>query len=117
MEPADETWARFVALMAESKDDIDEALKEAGASWQGLAAEAMTSGVTPLAQWAEDAGTAGKASNNSISHVGASFAFVANAMPEPVQTYADAGIPASFRELLGGQTDQDVQERAAQEAK
>ena len=118
MEPADENWARFVALMAESRDDIDDALKEAGANWQGLAAEAMTGGVTPLAQWAEDAGTAGTASNSGLSQVGATFAFVANAMPEPVPTTFDpGGVPPHLPYLLGAQLDQDARERAAQEAK
>lgn len=119
---ADHTWAEFAALMEESKADTEQALAEAGAYWEGLAVEAMTSGVTPLAQWAGDASTAGSASNDSVRQVGESFAHTAYSMPEPVEVTSTAnsefgGVPAGFVHLFGGQTDQDGQEREAQQAK
>ncbi|MGQ0841241.1 PPE domain-containing protein [Actinokineospora sp.] len=109
-------------LMAESKADVDQALAEAGVSWEGLGAEAMTAGLTPLAQWADDAGTAGVASTASVNTVGAAFAHASYSMPEPVQVTSTAnsdfgGVPSSFVHMFGGQTDQDRQEQAAQEAK
>ncbi|MGH3859419.1 PPE domain-containing protein [Actinokineospora sp.] len=118
----DQTWAEFSKLMEESKADTEQALAEAGASWEGLAVESMTAGVTPLAQWAGDAGTASTASNASVRQVSEAFAHTSNSMPEPVPVTSTAnsdfgGLSAGFVHLFGGQTDQDKQERAAQEAK
>jgi hypothetical protein len=119
---ADQTWSEFTDLMGRSRDRIGQLLNEAGASWRGLASESMQSGVTPLAQWTDDASTAGTASSGSVQQVGEAFSFTANAMPEPVPVTSTAnsdfgGIPASFTHLFGGQTDQDRQERAAAQAK
>jgi hypothetical protein len=111
---ADDAWSRFAALMDESVEDVQRALKEAGASWEGLAAQSMQSSVAPLAQWAQDAGTAGSASGGSVQQVGEAFSYVANAMPEPVRVTA---VPGTFPHLFGGQIDQDRQEREAQQAK
>lgn len=63
---ADDTWREFTTMMADSRDTIEQLLKEAGASWEGRASESMQVGVTPLAQWADDAHTAGSASNASV---------------------------------------------------
>lgn len=111
---ADQAWARFVAMMNESVEDVQQALAEAGMHWEGLAAESMTSGVTPLAQWAQDAGTAGSASGGSVQQVGEAFSYVANAMPEPVKTTT---APGTFPWIFGGQVDQDRREREAQQAR
>ncbi|MFL6140383.1 MAG: PPE domain-containing protein [Labedaea sp.] len=119
---ADQTWSEFTDVMGQSRGTIERLLNESGASWQGLASESMQSGVTPLMQWTDDARTAGAASNGSVQQVGEAFSFTSNAMPEPVPVTSTAnsdfgGIPASFTHLFGGQTDQDRQERAAQQAK
>ncbi|SDC50375.1 PPE domain-containing protein [Actinokineospora iranica] len=119
---AERAWLEFSALMIESRADTEQALAAAGVTWEGLAAEAMAAGTSPLAQWAGDSGEAGVATNTSVRDVGEAFAHTANHMPEPVPVTSTAnsdfgGIAAGFVHLLGGQTDQDQQERAAQEAK
>ncbi|HET9143229.1 PPE domain-containing protein [Actinophytocola sp.] len=119
---ADRTWGEFTDVMGQSRDNIDRLLNEAGATWQGLASESMQSGMTPLMQWTDDARTSATASNGSVQQVSEAFSFASNAMPEPVAVTSTAnsdfgGIPASFTHLFGGQTDQDRQERAAQQAK
>jgi hypothetical protein len=119
---AQDGWAELAALMARACIRTEAALVKAGAVWEGGAADAMRSGVTPLAQWAVDARTASTASQSSTdSHV-TSWAAAKNHMPEPVPVTSTAnsefgGIPAGFTHLFGGQTDQDKQEVAAQGAK
>ncbi len=110
-------WAEFSALMIQSRQRIDELLRKAGASWEGLAGESMRAGVTPLAQWADDAGTAGEASGHGLSNVGDAFALTSHAMPEPVEVVPDSGFPSKIVHLFGGLTDQDRQTRLAHEAK
>lgn len=119
---AQEGWAELASVMARARERTEAALANAGAVWEGGAADAMRSGVTPLAQWAADANTASTASQQSTdSHVYA-YSSAKNRMPEPVRVTSTAntdglGIPAMYTHLLGGQTDQDKQEAAAQEAK
>jgi hypothetical protein len=111
---ASDAWGRFVVLMEESVDDIHQALAEAGASWEGMAAESMKSGVTPLAQWAQDSGVAGLYSDRSVRQLAEAFSYAANAMPEPVKSTT---VPGTFPWIFGGQIDQDRREREAQQAK
>lgn len=114
---ADE-MGEFGRLMAESVDDVEQALAEAGVSWQGLAADSMDAGVSPLAQWARDACTATEASVHSAQQVGESFGHVSRVMPEPVSTPdREVRFPPSIFDLVAAQRDQDAVERAAQEAK
>jgi hypothetical protein len=110
---AERAWSEFAALMTDSRARIDELLREAGASWEGIAAESMAQGVTPLAQWADDAGAAGQASGSGLRQVGDSFSYTANAMPEPVRVT----VTARYANVFSGQIDQDRQDRLAQEAK
>jgi hypothetical protein len=119
---AQDGWAELAALMARARERTEAALAKAGAVWEGGAADAMRSGVTPLAQWADDAYTASAASQTSTDIHVSSYAAAKNNMPEPVPVTSTAnsdfaGIPAGFTHLFGGQTDQDKQEAAAQEAK
>lgn len=115
-------WAELAAVMVRAYERTEAALARAGAEWEGGAADAMRSGVTPLSQWAVDAHTASTASQNSTdTHVN-SYSAAKNQMPEPVPVTSTAntdglGVPALFTHLVGGQTDQDKQEAAAQEAK
>jgi hypothetical protein len=115
-------WAELAALMARARERTEAALARAGAVWEGGAADGMRFGVTPLAQWADDANVASTASQASTDIHVSSYAAAKNQMPEPVPVTSTAngdfgGIPAGFTHLLGGQTDQDRQEAAAQEAK
>ena len=119
---AQDGWAELATVMAQARERTEAALAKAGAVWEGGAADAMRSGVTPLAQWADDAHTASTASQSSTDlHVSA-YSGAKNQMPEPVPVTSTAngdygGIPAGFTHLFGGQTDQDKQEAAAQDAK
>jgi hypothetical protein len=114
VESAKDAWAEFAKLMEDSRADIEQALNDAGASWEGRAAESMTSGVTPLAQWADDASIAGGASGAGVRNIGELFAFVSKAMPEPVRPPDPTSI---FAEVLEGQADADQREREAQQAR
>lgn len=119
---AQEGWAELASLMAQARERTEAALTRAGAEWEGGAADAMRSGVTPLAQWADDAHTASAASADSTDTHVSSYSAARNKMPEPVPVTSTAnsgflGIPSGFTHLFGGQTDQDRQEAAAQEAK
>ena len=119
---AQDGWAELAALMARAYWRTEAALAKAGAEWEGGAADAMRSGVTPLSQWAVDAHDASAASAHSTETHVLSYSAAKNTMPEPVKVTSTAnsdglGIPAMYTHLLGGQTDQDKQEAAAQEAK
>src|SRR5262245_30675298 len=82
---AQDGWAELATLMARACVRTETALLKAGAVWEGGAAEAMQSGVTPLAQWAVDAHTASTASQDSTdTHVSA-YSAAKNRMPEPVE--------------------------------
>ncbi|MFL6121697.1 PPE domain-containing protein [Actinophytocola sp.] len=119
---AQDGWRELADVMAHARERTEAALARAGAVWEGAAADAMRAGVTPLAQWADDVHTASLASQASTdTHVSA-YSAAKNTMPEPVPVTSTAngdfgGIPAGFTHLFGGQTDQDKQEAAAQEAK
>jgi PPE family protein len=119
---AAEAWGRFTTLMDDLQRRTADALVRAGVSWEGRASESARAGITPLGQWAGDAGTAGAATRGGTDSLVGFYSSARNAMPEPVAASSTAnsdflGIPAGFTHLLGGQTDQDQQERAAQEAK
>lgn len=119
---AAEAWNRFTTLMSDLTQRTTDALARAGVGWEGQAADTAQSGITPLAQWADDAHTAGVATGDGTTELVDYYTSARNAMPEPVSTNSTAntdflGVPAGFTHLLGGQTDQDKQERAAQEAK
>ena len=116
MADADQAWSEFSTLMATSRQQVDELLRSAGASWEGLAAESARDGVTPLLQWADDAGTAGQASGVGLRQLIDAFAHTASAMPEPVEVIP-SGFPENYVHLFGGLTDQDRQTRLAHEAK
>ncbi|GGM40126.1 hypothetical protein GCM10012275_08850 [Longimycelium tulufanense] len=115
-------WKEFVTLMQNAEERTNQALSKAGAEWEGQAADAARMGITPLAQWANDAGTAGQASQAGVTEQVDSYSSAKNKMPEPVPVTSTAnsdwgGIPAGITHLVGGQTDQDKQEQAAQNAK
>jgi hypothetical protein len=114
-EAALQCWGELAALMDQARAATELALRDAGAHWEGEAAEAMQAGVTPLVQWAADANTAGAATQSSVDGHVASFSGAQHRMPEPVPV--TTGMPNTFPEIFAGQTDQDRQEAAAQEAK
>jgi hypothetical protein len=119
---AQDGWGELAAMMARARERTETALARAGVVWEGAAADAMRLGVTPLAQWADDAHSASAASQAGVDAFVSAYSAAKNQMPEPVPVTSTAngdfgGIPAGFTHLFGGQTDQDRQEIAAQEAK
>ena len=121
-ETVDEAWNGFRAVMANAKSDLESAICAAGAVWIGAAGERFAKGSAPLVQWAEDARAAGVATHNAYSAQASYYSGAKTTMPEPVQVTSTAnddflGIPAGLTHLVGGQTDQDVQEQQANEAK
>lgn len=118
VEEADQAWTEFTALLVESKATVDRALREAGAEWQGQAADLASAGVSPLTDWAEQAADAGAATKASLQDIAQAFAHTAYAMPEPVAvpSRATQGIPPAFADIIDGQHDEDVIARHAQQA-
>jgi hypothetical protein len=118
----DDAWNTFRAVMANAKSNVESALRDAGAEWVGAAGEAFTGAMAPLVQWAEDARVAGVQTHQSLQAQQSSYSYTRNTMPEPVKVSSTAnddylGIPAGFTHLVGGQTDQDVEEQKANDAK
>ncbi|MCS7482719.1 hypothetical protein ACFFQW_17155 [Umezawaea endophytica] len=115
-------WLSFRAVMGNAKSDVEWAVRDAKAVWTGAANESFSGGMAPLVQWAENARVAGVASHNAFQAQQSYYGDTKGRMPRPVAVTSTAnddflGIPAGFTHLVGGQTDQDVQERRANEAK
>lgn len=122
VDTTNEAWQTFRALMGNAKAEVESALRDANAVWTGPAGEAFSGGMAPLVQWAEDTRAAGVATHNAFLAQRSYYVGTRDRMPEPVQLSSTAnddflGIPAGMTHLLGGQTDQDVEERKAHEAK
>jgi hypothetical protein len=117
--PAQDAWAGFTQLMNQSMERIEGLQREAGVSWQGRAAGAMSEGVSPLTAWAQESATAAEQTNASLRQIADGFSHAANTMPEPVVVPSKVarGIPGDFGGLLAGQTDEDATDQRAQQAR
>lgn len=118
----DDAWTEFLDVMKSAGSELEAAIRQSGAVWQGAAGERFTSSNAPLVQWADDARTAAIVTRASLESQALSYLDAKGRMPEPVEVTSTAnddfwGIPAGFTHLVGGQTDQDLQEARAQEAK
>jgi len=118
----EDAWNGFRAVMGNAKAEIEAAYRDAGVHWAGAAEEAFSGAMAPLAQFAEDARAAGVETHHSIQAQQSFYHGAKNGMPPPVQVSSTAnddffGIPAGMTHLLGGQTDQDIEEQKANEAK
>lgn len=115
----DAAWTAFTERMTASRDRVEQLLADAGVVWQGQAADSMKGGVSPLAAWADEAATAGQASQASVQQYVETFSRASNGMPEPVVVPSKEtnGVPTNFTGLLAGQTDEDPIEQEAQTAK
>jgi len=118
--PTHQAWTDFTTLIEESQANIEKLLTDAGASWEGQAADSMQQGISPLNSWATEAATAGKASaDGTQAHMDA-FSSVSNSMPEPVKVPSQAtkDVPVTiFPDLFAGQTDEDPAQQKADAAK
>ncbi|WNV83748.1 PPE domain-containing protein [Umezawaea sp. Da 62-37] len=117
-----DAWLNFRAVMANAKANVDSALQDAKVSWTGAASDSFGGGMAPLVQWAENARAAGVDSHNAFQTQQSYYTGTRERMPAPVQVSSTAnddffGIPAAMTHLVGGQTDQDVEEQKALEAK
>lgn len=118
----DDAWNAFRAVMGNARSELESAIRDSQAVWIGPAGERFAAGSAPLVQWAEDARVAGVETHKAFAAQTSFYGSAKDRMPEPVEVTSTAnddfwGIPAGFQHLVGGQTDQDVQERAALEAK
>ncbi|CCH29160.1 PPE domain-containing protein [Actinosynnema sp. NPDC047251] len=118
----DDAWNNFRAVMGNAKSNLESAIRDADAVWVGAAGERFSASSAPLVKWADDLRTAGVKTHDAFSSQTSYYGGAKTAMPEPVQVTSTAnddywGIPAGFQHLVGGQTDQDGQESAANEAK
>lgn len=118
----EDAWNGFRAVMGNAKAEIEAAYREAGVDWVGAAGEAFSGAMAPLAQFAEDARAAGVETHHSVQAQQSFYHGARNGMPPPMQVSSTAnddylGIPATMTHLVGGQTDQDVEEQKANEAK
>ncbi|MET8759696.1 PPE domain-containing protein [Lentzea sp. NPDC004782] len=118
----EDAWNGFRAVMGNAKAEIEAAYRDAGVHWVGAAGEAFSGAMAPLAQFAEDARAAGVATHHSVQAQQSFYHAAKNGMPPPVHVSSTAnddfvGIPAGMTHLLGGQTDQDIEEQKANEAK
>lgn len=88
--------------------------KTASAEWEGAAAGAMHSDVTPMAQFVLDAKdvthSVGQAAGDQASH----FSDVKNKMPPPVTVITtDSCLSRGWAHMIGGQTDAEEQQALA----
>lgn len=118
----EDAWNGFRAVMGNAKAEVEAAIRAAGAEWEGAAEQAFSGGVAPLVQWAEDARAAGVETHHSVQAQLSHYTGTRDRMPPPVEVSSTAnddylGIPAAMTHLVGGQTDQDVEEGRANEAK
>ncbi|GAB2859482.1 PPE domain-containing protein [Lentzea nigeriaca] len=118
----EDAWNGFRAVMGNAKAEIEAAYREAGVDWVGTAGEAFSGAMAPLAQFAEDARAAGVETHHSVQAQQSFYHGAKNGMPPPVKVSSTAnddffGIPAGMTHLVGGQTDQDIEEQKANEAK
>ncbi|WP_199444589.1 PPE domain-containing protein [Umezawaea beigongshangensis] len=118
----DDAWNSFRAVMGNAKAEVQQAVIDSGAVWEGTAGESFTGAAAPLVQWAEDARAAGVATHHSVQAQQSHYTSARTEMPEPIVVSSTAnddflGIPAGLTHLVGGQTDQDVEEGRANAAK
>ncbi|PRY31030.1 PPE domain-containing protein [Umezawaea tangerina] len=117
-----DAWLSFRAVMGNAKSEVESALRDAKVSWTGAASDSFGGGMAPLVQWAENARAAGVESHDAFQAQQSYYTGTRERMPEPVVVSSTAnddffGIPAGMTHLVGGQTDQDVEEQRALEAK
>ncbi|SDG87517.1 PPE-repeat protein [Lentzea fradiae] len=117
-----DAWGNFPVVMGNAKSNLQSAIHAAGAVWIGAAGEQFAGATAPLVQWAEDARMAGVETHASFQRHQAKYLSTKVDMPKPVEVSSTAnddffGIPAGLTHLVGGQTDQDVQEQQALDAK
>ncbi|MCT2587826.1 PPE family protein [Actinophytocola gossypii] len=115
---ADPALTNLITRMHESRETLQQVLREAGSSWEGQAANSMADGVSPIVRWADEAAAAGEQSSTSLHQIADGYSRASNSMPEPVPVPSKMSqeMPTDFTGLLAGQTDEDAADLQAQQA-
>ncbi|MHA6621113.1 PPE domain-containing protein [Pseudonocardia sp. DLS-67] len=90
--PAEDAWKETEALILRIDERIASAMAASQASWEGNAADATRSAMTPLGQWALDAARSAKLTAGAVTGQGLQANYVRENMPEPVTEQRNAMI-------------------------
>ncbi|HET6258813.1 MAG TPA: hypothetical protein VFE39_09195 [Pseudonocardia sp.] len=80
---AEAAWAATEALILRIDERIAAAMAQSAGGWEGSAAEATRTAMTPLGQWALDAANDAKITAQAVTTQGEQARELRNAMPEP----------------------------------
>lgn len=109
-----ERWQGVSAALTEINAELHAGVLRSGATWEGSAADKARVGINPLAAWADDA-RAGAEVMRISAELQADYIAKARAdMPPPVKVTAEEPnlLVSALTNLVGGQTDYEVQEKA-----
>jgi hypothetical protein len=90
--PAEDAWRETEALILRIDQRIASAMAGSQAGWEGSAADATRSAMTPLGQWALDAARSAKLTAGAVTGQGLFAKHVRDNMPEPVTDQRNAMI-------------------------
>jgi PPE family protein len=90
--PAEDAWKETEALILRIDQRIASAMAGSQAGWEGGAADATRSAMTPLGQWALDAARNAKLTAGAVTGQGLMAKYVRDNMPEPVTEQRNAAI-------------------------
>ncbi|MFD1150343.1 PPE domain-containing protein, partial [Saccharothrix hoggarensis] len=109
-----ERWQGVSAALTEINAELHTGVLRSGATWEGDAAEKARRGINPLAAWADDARAGAEVMRTSVE-LQADYISKARAdMPPPVKVTAEQpnALVSALTNLVGGQTDYEIQEKA-----
>ena len=90
--PAEDAWTETEALILRIDQRIASAMAGSQAGWEGGAADATRSAMTPLGQWALDAARNARLTAGAVTGQGLFAKYVRDNMPEPVTDQRNAMI-------------------------
>ncbi|WP_433558864.1 hypothetical protein ACQPWY_11095 [Pseudonocardia xinjiangensis] len=111
---AEAAWAATEALILRIDERIAVAMAQSVGGWEGSAAEAGRTAMTPLGQWALDAANDAKITAQAVARQGEQARDLRNAMPEPNSAQLDAEYDAAFTDptyLFHGRDDLQAAEQ------
>ncbi|MCP2259562.1 PPE-repeat protein [Streptoalloteichus tenebrarius] len=117
MSSAAAAWRERVGTKFNEVDSlITETMRKVNPVWQGQAAEAFTSALSPMAQFVRDAKAVSESMAQAVSDQTNHFTAVRDSMPAPVKvTATDNVFSRGWNHLWGDKTDAEKQEEAAQQ--
>jgi hypothetical protein len=130
-EPQTQYWKTLTDELTQVDEDLNAKLKDMGATWEGEAAQRAQSGLTPLAEWANDAEIGSTVMKISSENQAEYISDSRSAMPKPVpvttpapsgwQMAAAAASAATFNPgpalaVASQAADHEAQEQAQAEA-